>query len=171
MAGTEGHQMLRLIVSALILGLGLVETPIPVVAQRAKTEPMTPKQVWSIIKAALMAPDGDQYFENNLKGSMVPGGVAGVGLFTGTLLSAEPAAHPSTLVISISDGTTPEVTLHMKDSEWKDTYLNGPVMRGSVIQFEGVPILFTKEPFMLTLGVSMTKRSQALKVAGQGRGK
>jgi hypothetical protein len=161
--------MLRLIFGALILALGLVETPTALVAQRAKPEPITAKQVWSIIKAALMAPDGGEYFENNLKGSMVPGGIDGVALFKGTLLSAEPAAKPSALVVSISDGTTPEVTLQMKESDWKDTHLNGPLMRGSVIQFEGVPISFTKEPFMLTFGASMTRRGQTLKVAEKDR--
>jgi hypothetical protein len=39
------------------------------------------------------------------------------------------------------------------------------LMRGSLVQFEGVPISFTKKPFMLTFGVSMTKRSQVVKVA------
>jgi hypothetical protein len=37
-----------------------------------------------------------------------------------------------------------------------------PIMRGSVIQFEGVPTAFTKEPFMLTFAVSMTKRSHII---------
>jgi hypothetical protein len=57
----------------------------------------------------------------------------------------------------------------MKDAEWKDAQLNGPLLRGSLIQFEGVPTAFTKEPFMVTFGVSITKRSQTLKAAKQGR--
>jgi hypothetical protein len=73
------------------------------------------------------------------------------------------------LVVAISDSTTPELTLKLKDSEWKDTHLNGPLMRGSVIQFEGVPTTFTKKPFMLTFDVNITKRSQTLKGAEQGR--
>ena len=55
-----------------------------------------------------MAPDGEEYFENNLKGAMVPGGIAGVTLFTGALLSAEPASQPGVLVVAISDRTTPK---------------------------------------------------------------
>ena len=90
---------------------------------------------------------------------MVPGGAGGVELLTGTLVSAEPVAQPAVLIVAIADGNTPEVTLQLKDSDWKDTHLNGPLMPGSVIQFEGVPISFTKEPFMLTCEVSMTKRS------------
>ena len=48
---------------------------------------------------------------------MLPGGAGGVTLFTGTLLSAEPAAQPSVLVVAISDNSTSEVTLQLKDSE------------------------------------------------------
>jgi hypothetical protein len=90
---------------------------------------------------------------------MMPGGVGGVAVFTGTLLSAEPAEKPSVLVVAISDSTTPEVTLRMKDSEWKDAHLNGPLLRGSVVQFEGLAVSFSKEPFMVTFEVSMTERS------------
>ena len=73
--------------------------------------------------------------------------------------------NKAVLVVAISDSTTPEVTLQVKDGEWKDTPLNGPLMRGSLIQFEGVPTAFTKEPFMVTFGVSITKRNQILKAA------
>jgi hypothetical protein len=34
---------------------------------------------------------------------------------------------------------------------WQTTY--GPLMRGSQIQFEGVPTSFTQNPFMLTFDV------------------
>jgi hypothetical protein len=84
-------------------------------------------------------------------------------------VSAEPPAQPAVLVVAISDAQTQEVTLRLKDSDWNDTHLNGPLMPGSVIQFEGVPILFVKEPFMLTFGVSMTKRSNNLSPASSGR--
>jgi len=53
----------------------------------------------------------------------------------------------------MSDGITPEVRLHFKDNNWKDSHINGPIMRGSQIQFEGVPMAFTQNPFMLTFDV------------------
>jgi hypothetical protein len=53
----------------------------------------------------------------------------------------------------MSDGITPEVTLHLKDNNLKDSHINGPLMRGSQIQFEGVPAAFTQNPFMLTFDV------------------
>ena len=93
-------------------------------------------------ESAAWPPDGEEYFKNNLKGAVIPGGVEGVHVFTGTLLSAEPAAQPSVLVMAISDGTTPEATLRFKDAEWQDNRLNGPLMRGSLIQFECSHVLY-----------------------------
>ena len=136
-----------------------VLAPAPSFAQPRKPLRPSSREFWTIIKTALTAPDGQDYFEDNLKGAMVPGGAGGVDLLTGTLVSAEPVAQPAVLIVAISDAKTPEVTLRLKDSDWQDTHLNGPVMPGSVIQFEGVPISFSQEPFMVTFGVSMTKRS------------
>ena len=138
-------------------------------AQKDKAGERASKGLWTVVRASLVAPDGDDYFKENLKGTMLPGGAGGISVFTGTLLSAEPAEQPSVLVVAISDSTTPEVTLQIKDAEWKDTHLNGPLVRGSVIQFEGVGMSFTKEPFMLTLGVFVAKRSRSLKVSGKTR--
>src|SRR5260370_38977730 len=104
-------------VGTLLLVLAFLEGPMPVEAQRTKPTAMASKQLWSAIKASLMAPNGEEYFESDIKNAMVPGGAGGVTLFTGTLLSAEPAAQPSVLVVAISDSTTPEVTLQLKDSE------------------------------------------------------
>lgn len=131
----------------------------PTFAQTQKNAPPNSREFWAIIKAALTAADGQDYFENSFKGAMVPGGADGLDLLTGTLVSAEPVAQPAVLIVAISDAETPEVTLRLKDADWKDTHLNGRVMPGSVIQFEGVPVSFTKGPFMVTFGVSVTKRS------------
>jgi hypothetical protein len=57
----------------------------------------------------------------------------------------------------------------MKDAECKDAHLNGPLMRGSMMQFEGVGKSFKKEPFMLTLGVFVTRRSRSLRVPDKSR--
>jgi hypothetical protein len=147
------------IVGLAMLALSLL-APVATSAQTQKPPRANSREFWKIIKDALTAPDGQDYFENNLKGAMVPGGADGLERLTGTLLSAEPAAHPAVLIVAISDARTPEATLRLKDTDWNDAHLNGPLMPGSVIQFEGVPISFVKEPFMLTFGVSITKRSQ-----------
>ena len=143
--------------ATLLMRTGLL--PALTLAQTGKPLPLNSREFWTIIKTALTAPDGQDYFENNLKGAMVPGGADGLDLLIGTLVSAEPVAQPAFLIVAISDAKTPEVTLRFKDSEWRDTHLNGPLMLGSIVQFEGVPISFTREPFMLTFEVSVTKRS------------
>src|SRR5579864_5069416 len=147
-----------------ILALSLL-APATTFAQTQKNQPSTSREFWRIIKASLTAPDGQEYFENSFKGAMVPGGADGLERLTGTLVSAEPAAQPAVLIVAISDAKTPEVTLRLKDADWNDTHLSGPLMLGSVIQFEGVPISFSKEPFMVTFAVSITKRSHDLSPA------
>lgn len=154
--------MPKSVVGAMLVGLAFVLVSVGAETRRSKAEAMTPRELWSLIKASLMAPDGEEYFENSFKGAMVPGGAEGVTMFIGTLLSAEPEAQPSVLVVAISDRTTPEVTLRLKDSDYKDTHLNGPLMPGSLIQFEGVADSFTQDPFMVTFGVFITKRGQTL---------
>ena len=57
----------------------------PTFAQTRKPLRPSSREFWTIIKTALTAPDGQDYFENNLKGAMVPGGAGGVELLTGTL--------------------------------------------------------------------------------------
>lgn len=146
-------------VRSVLLAVGFVLMHSAALAQSAKPEPLSPQQLWSTIKRDLTGPDGQEYFDHNLNGALVPGGAGGVQYFTGTLLSAEPAEQPRVLVLALSDRSTPEVTLRFKNSKWNDTHITGPLIRGSIIQFEGVPISFTNEPFMLTFGVSTTERS------------
>jgi hypothetical protein len=145
--------------SVLLLVLALGSS---IAEERTKPVGITAKQLWKSIKTELMGPDGQKYFEESIKNAMVPGGAGGVTMFTGTLLSAEPSEQPHVLVVALSDGTTPEATLCLKDADWNDTHIAGPLMRGSSIQFEGVPTSFTKEPFMVTFEVSMNKRSQPI---------
>jgi hypothetical protein len=105
------------------------------------------RALWSSIKRQLAGPDGEQYFRDNLDHAALP-------LLIGKLLSATPEDQPGALVLSMSDGATPEVTLRVKDDNGKDSHLNGPLMPGSEIRFEGMPVAFTQNPFMLTLEVS-----------------
>src|SRR6266851_1392340 len=115
--------MPKSVVGGMLVGLAFVLVSAGAATRRTKAEVMTPRELWSVIKGSLMAPDGEEYFENSFKNAMVPGGADGVTMFIGTLLSAEPTAQPSVLVIAISDSTTPEVTLQMKDAEWKAAHL------------------------------------------------
>jgi hypothetical protein len=126
-------------------------------AQKTKAEPVTAQQLWSNIKKELTGPNAQESFDDSFKGALVPGSAGGVSQLTGTLLSAEPKDQPRVLVLAMS--ATPEVTLTFKDSKWNDSHVTGPLIPGSQIQFEGVPISFTKEPFMVTFAVSTAPRS------------
>ena len=103
--------------------------------------------VWKAIKRELLSSDGEKYFKYSLEGSFVPGGVNGVSMFRATVLSAKPANAPSILVVSIVDKTTPEITLHLREN------LRQSVKPGSDVWFEGVPVSFSKDPFMVTFEI------------------
>ena len=103
--------------------------------------------LWAAIKRSLTAPDGEEYFRQNLKDAALP-------VMAGTLISATPADRPNVLVLAIADSATPEITLRVKDDDGNDALLTTSVARGSEIRFEGAVMAFTKEPFMLTVEVS-----------------
>ena len=107
--------------------------------------------LWTNLKNALTAADGQQYFDTNMKGTEVPGGAGGAQTFKGKLISSKPALHPKQLVLAIADGTTPDATLNL------DAPLPGKADPGVEIEFAGVPTGFTKEPFEVTFDVEKKK--------------
>jgi tetratricopeptide (TPR) repeat protein len=99
--------------------------------------------LWMKIKAALADTNGDDYFNNQLKGAAVP-------QLKGTLVDAKPACRSKELLIAVPlpDAQQPlqaEITLKL------DAPLTGKPELNAEIQFEGVPSAFTKDPFMLSL--------------------
>jgi hypothetical protein len=96
--------------------------------------------LWKSIKDALLAADGEAYFEGTLKGSAVP-------KLKGRIVSMHPAVRPKELLLALDTPGTPEVTLKL------DNPLPGTAEPGTGIAFEGVPAAFTKVPFMLTFEV------------------
>ena len=124
-----------------LVAICVVATFLPLQAQDAKPPN---HDLWSLLKKALMATDGPEYFEMNLKGAVLPP-------LAGKLVSATPTDHPSVLLLAM-DGDKPQVTLRL---------LNGyrrPIAVGSIITFEGVAVSFTQEPFMLTLEVDADRQ-------------
>lgn len=102
------------------------------------------RALWSAIKKQLMtAPNAEEYFRLNFEAADVPP-------LVGTLISATPSQEPNTLVLGLSDASTPEVTVHLKTRNGQDDHLNGTLMLGSQVQFQGIPVAFTQNPFMLT---------------------
>lgn len=107
--------------------------------------------LWSSIKDALTGAEGDSYFNDKMKDAELPGGANGVDRFKGKLISMTPAVRPKELVLSIGDGTTPDVKLKF------EAPLPGKMDPGSELSFEGVAKEFSKDPFMVTFEVDKSK--------------
>jgi hypothetical protein len=84
---------------------------------------------------------------------LVPGATDSVHALRATVLSNKPAKRPSELVLALSDGHTPEVTITLRDSRENLTPLLKPIPAGTEIEFWGIPVSFTPNPFMLTFEV------------------
>ena len=99
--------------------------------------------LWLQIRAALMQPDGEQYFENGLKGTAVP-------QLAGKLVEAKPACRPRELLIAVPspdvpDGSKAEIDVKL------DKPLAGKPDAGQDVKWQGVPAAFSKDPFLLTM--------------------
>jgi tetratricopeptide (TPR) repeat protein len=100
--------------------------------------------LWMGVKQALTAADGAQYFEAQMKGTLVKG-------LKGKVISAKPAVRSKELVVGLADPNTPEMTLKL------DVPLKGKPEVGCEIEFEGVAAAFQPDPFMMTLDVETAK--------------
>jgi len=140
--------MKRLIVAVVLAFLGLLCPVSSGSAQDGNADKTRPDlKLWSVVKRSLTGADGEEFFRQNMKDSALP-------VMVGTLISSTPAERPTVLVIGLSDPSSPEITLRLKDDSGKDAPLNGPITPGSQIRFEGVATAFTKDPFMLTIETS-----------------
>jgi len=110
-----------------------------------KSNPML--ALWMTVKKELTGPGGASYFENSVKGALLPGGVNDIKKFKATLIEAKPAKNPKQLVVAIADADTPEVTLVLEEA------LVGSAPKGTPLEFEGVATTFSADPFNLTFEV------------------
>jgi outer membrane protein assembly factor BamD (BamD/ComL family) len=126
-------------------------------AEFEKTNPQL--ALWMKIKAQLADTNGQEYFDSQLKG-------AGVPQLRGTLVDAKPACRSKELLVAVPvptangapQGTlTPEITLRVVDSEGKPLALSGKPELNKEFHWEGIPVEFTREPFMLTMTVDKSK--------------
>jgi hypothetical protein len=115
-------------------------------------------KLWLSIKQALRGPNGQTWFESNLKDAFVPAGMEGVRSFTGTVLSSTPEAHPGELILALSDKQTPEVTLHFIDEHGKAAHAKKPIPSGTRVAFDGIAKAFTSDPFMLTFEAGLANK-------------
>ncbi len=108
----------------------------------ARANPML--ALWKRVHQELASDHGAAYFENSMKGALLPGGAEGVKKFRGRLVSAVPAGRPRLLVLAIENPAKPDATLKL------DSPLSGKMEPGAEISFEGVAESYTKDPFMVT---------------------
>jgi len=126
-----------------------------------------------LVKVPLLKDDGQMYFDTVMKGAILPGepGKAkGFEKFKAKLISMTPENKPKELVLALEKPDVPDVTLKFEEA------LPGNMEPGSVIEFEGVPDSYTKDPFMVTflvtkeqLGDSWTGKNAA-PARGKGKG-
>jgi hypothetical protein len=128
-----------------------IETATAIMARKqAEFEQSNPQlALWMRIKGALADANGTTYFENELKDSGVPP-------LKGTLLEGKPACKSKELLVAIplpdaQGNPVAEITLKL------DAPLAGKPETGTTIQWTGVPKVFTKDPFMLTMEVEKAK--------------
>ena len=105
--------------------------------------------LWMGIKANLADPNTPQYFETDLKDHDIPP-------LKGTLLEGKPACRSKELLVTVplpdqEGNPVAEITLKL------DAPLSGKPEVGATIQWKGLPISFTKDPFMLTMEVEKAK--------------
>ncbi len=101
--------------------------------------------LWRAVKQGLTGDHAAAYWQDSVKQALLPGRInRAEKSFTATVISSEPAEHPTSIVVAISDEKTPEATLR----------INGPlrnsIAAGSTVRFRGVATAFSPHPFMLT---------------------
>ena len=117
--------------------------------KQAEFEKSNPQlALWTKIRAALTAANGNDYFESELKNSAVPA-------LAGMVVEAKPACRPKELRIAIKepnqDATDAQINLKLEKP------LNGKPEVPADIQFEGVPSAFSSSPFLLTMDAEAGK--------------
>jgi hypothetical protein len=100
--------------------------------------------LWLGIRKQLTESTGEQYFAEQMHGTAVP-------RLRGALIAMYPANRPRRLVLGIANPDSPEVTLVMNNA------LPGPAAVGTVLEFEGVPSAFVRDPFVVTFAVERDK--------------
>jgi hypothetical protein len=98
------------------------------------------RELWSSIRLVLRSPKGEQYLESSLKDALLP-------RLEGTLLAVSRQEVSIRLILALTDPSTPEVMLILRNLESK---MKNEPKQGAQVLFEAVPIAFAKEPFLVT---------------------
>ena len=105
--------------------------------------------LWASLKMALTGPDGQMYFDMNMKGAEIPTQLKG------HVIKLEPAVKPKTILLAMEDKTNNTTTA---DATLKfEMPLAGKVDEGTELTFEGVAESYTANPFMVVFTVDKDK--------------
>jgi hypothetical protein len=96
-------------------------------------------RLWSVLKSQLTAPNGQEWFDQNLRDSELP-------YLHATFLSSGRKDGSTVLQLALSDKTTSEVELTI-DSGLVPEGLGG----GAEVMFRGVATAFAGQPFRLSV--------------------
>jgi hypothetical protein len=113
--------------------------------------------LWARIRAQLADANGQQYFDGQLKDLDVAG-PAGARALKGIVVEGRPACRPKELLVAVPDpdgkpATRTELALRL------DSPMAGKAVTGDEIEWDGVPRLFTRDPFMVTMDVPRARIS------------
>lgn len=124
-------------------------------AQEKELEATNPQlAVWVKMKRGLTGPDGQSYFDSSVKEAQIPGGIEVAGTkvekLKGTVVSVTTVSARSKLVkevvLGISQAEMSEATLKFETPQ-------PTIDPGVELEFSGVPVAFTADPFMVTFEV------------------
>ena len=105
-------------------------------------------ELWRAIKKNLTGENAADWFEHNLRYTLVPGGTYGLQRFRARVVSSEPEFAPDEVMVTINGEANPEAELLLR-ARWKKS-----VPADTEITFAGVPQSFKSEPFLLTFDVT-----------------
>jgi tetratricopeptide (TPR) repeat protein len=151
------------------------------IAQEEELKKSNPQLAFWINFKRAVTGGGPGYFDTNVKGSAIPGGVdvngTKIDKLKGTVVSASPEKRPKEIVVGISGPDMSEATLRF------ETALPAAPEKGTVLEFNGVPAEFTPDPFNVVFTVDpkdvtglpkaapTTKKAAPAKKAGAARKK
>ena len=99
------------------------------------------RSLWRHIRDALQSSDGHDFFVTYMKDRPIPA-------MRGTIISIDSATSVKTLILAMSDGTTPELRIRV------ESLLDRVAVPGAEVEFRGVAKAFALKPFQLTLDVA-----------------
>ncbi|HEY3740158.1 MAG TPA: hypothetical protein VGL53_09950 [Bryobacteraceae bacterium] len=105
---------------------------------------------WRLLIAALRDTGGRQYFERNVRGALIPGGVNAVQFIPGEVVSVRASDGDVVVAVSVNSGRPPEAQLRLVGWKDHDSVLLKP---GTAVVFRGVALTFTQSPISVEVEV------------------